>query len=681
MKKTLIIIGAIIFAIIILAVVIPFFIPMERYKAEISAQVKSATGRDFAIAGPLSLSLFPNVAMTAEQVSFSNAPGARSVQMMSLDKLYISLKLFPLLSGSAVIDGFKLNHPVIHLEVDKYGKGNWEFPKSDTSEDAADEKSGGVAKMLRDLSLGDVRLVDGLVTYSNAQTGKSTEISAINASVTLPKYDGPLKIDSDLVWNREKLDIKFTTANLKTLMAGGKERISADVKSAPVSFSLDGSAVMGKNLTVGGDVKIDAPSVRKLAAWQGKPIDMPGAGLGPLNIQGMLNMADKRYAFHHATIKLDNIDATGSLAVTLGGPRPMVTGVMDVRDLDLNPYLPPVDTRKTPLEWSTEPIDLSGLKAADLSFVFKTETLKYRKISMGRSRLDLTLDNGFLKADLKEMALYQGAGKGTVQVNASGGAPVIKANFTLSKVDANPLLKDAGGFDRLSGVFTTHFSITTSGRNQKELVSALNGSGAMEFRDGTLKGVDVAAIAENIEKISNGVKSGGAGMLQSFVSGDILGSLKSVATIFGGKGDVDKTTKFTSLNATWIARDGIVTNNDMALVGPLVNQRALFKMTGKGDIMLPPQEMNYEAEIRSFARTDAAGGGIGGKVRLTGNLSDPTPCVVLGSICIGKSTKPGDLLKMKLKDSLLGGASGSGDGAPASSPADKLKGLFKGLKP
>lgn len=680
MKKTLIIIGAILLAVIILAVVIPFFIPMERYKAEISTQVKNATGRDFVIAGPLSLSLFPNVAMTAEQVSFSNAPGAKNAQMASLDKLHISLKLFPLLSGSMVIDGFELNHPVIHLEVDKEGKGNWEFPKSDTPEDVLDEKDTGAAKMLRDLSLGDVRLLDGLVTYSDARTGKSTEVSAMNARVTLPKYDGPLQVDGDLVWNREKIDLKFTTENLKTLMTGGKERISADVKSAPVSFSLDGSAIMGKNLTVGGDVKLDTPSVRKLAAWQGKALDMPGTGLGPLNIQGMLSLADKRYAFHHATIKLDNINATGSLAVTMGGPRPMVTGIMDVKDLDLNPYLPPVDTRKTPLVWSTAPIDLSGLKAADLSFVFKTETLKYRKISIGRSRLDLNLDNGLLKADLKEMALYNGTGKGAIQVNASGGTPVIKADFALSKVDANPVLKDAGDFDRLSGALTTSFNITTSGKNQKELVSALNGSGAMTFKDGTLKGVDVAAIAENIEKVSNGIKSGGAGMLQSLVSGDILGSLKSVAAIFGGKGDVDKTTKFTSLNATWTAKSGTITNNDMMLVGPLVNQRALFKMTGKGDIILPPQELNYEAEIRSFARTDAAGGGIGGRVRLTGNLSDPSPCVVLGSICIGKNTKPGDLLKTKLKDSLLGGASGE-EGAPASSPADKLKGLFKGFKP
>jgi AsmA protein len=679
MKKTLIILGAVLITLIAAALIIPFLVPVERYKSEISAQVKAATGRDFTIAGNLSFKLFPSIALTAENVFLANVPASAEPRMASLDKVFISLRFLPLLSGQFVVDGFELVHPIIHLEVDKAGQPNWQFASAKKTTEEGKKKPAGT-DMLRDLTLGDVRLSDGEVSYLDAKTGKLTEAKAINATLSLPRFDGPLKLDGSLVWNKEKVNLNFETANLKSLMGGQTVAVTAKVNSAPVNFSLAGKATKGEVLNLDGDVNVDAPSVRKLAAWASKPLTLPGSGLGPLSIAGHLTKAGNHLTFSKASIRLDNIRAKGTLEVTTGGPRVKAGGKLDTEDLDLNPYLPPV-TEKSTKEWSVKPIDMSGLKAADLSFDFKTRSLKYRKITIGPSSLDLNLDNGKLSANLKEMSLYGGRGKGQISVDGSRAVPDISASFDLAGVNAEPLLMDAGGYNRLTGTLKTSFNIKTHGNNQQDMLSALSGNGAFQFADGTLKGVDLAAIAETIEKISNGVQAGGANMLQSLVSGDLLGSLKAVATMFGGKGEVDKTTKFTSLNATWKASGGTLSNDDLLLIGPLVKQRALFKMTGKGEVMLPPQEINYEAEIRSFAKTES-GTGIGGKVRLTGPLADPAPCVVLGSLCIGKKTKPGDLLKMKLKGMLPGlGDSGSEpDKAPAS-PADKLKDIFKGITP
>ncbi len=220
MKKLLIIVGSIIALVIVAAIVIPFFIPMEKYKAEITAQAEKATGRQLVISGPLSLSLIPSIAVTAEGVTFSNAPGAKYPQMATLDKLHVSLKLFPLISGSVVVDGFELDHPVIHLEKNAQGKGNWELATSTSETPAAEPASGsgGGMDFLNDLSLDNVRLVDGLVTYDDAQTGQSQEIGGINASVKLPKYAGPMNFDGSLTWNKEKIDLTASVANLKSFL-------------------------------------------------------------------------------------------------------------------------------------------------------------------------------------------------------------------------------------------------------------------------------------------------------------------------------------------------------------------------------------------------------------------------------------------------------------------------------
>ncbi len=674
MKKLLLIVGGLILLLMGAAIALPFLIPVERYKQELTTQVKAATGRDLVIAGPLSLSVFPNLQLKAEDVTFSNAPGRKEPNMLSLDQLSISVKLLPLLSGSLEIDGFELVRPVAHLDVDRNGKGNWEF--GDGAEaPAAESGGGGIDDVLKDLKLGDVRLVDGRVTYTDAATGETIEASAINAAVKLPDYSGPLNFKGDLVWKGEKIGLDLSTENLKGLMDGTQQPLKAAISSSPVTLAVDGTATKGDVLKLNGKVSLDVPSVRKLAAWLDTPLDMPGDGLGPLKIDGQLDLNDKNYAFRDATVSLDALKAKGAVAINTAGERIAVNGNLDVEALDLNPYLPPETEETTAWTgWSTDPIDLSGLKAADLDFAFKTQSLKYRKITVGASALTVKLKSGILTADLQDMNLYSGRGKGTVKVDASGTTPAIAMKFDLSGVTAAPLLKDAADFERLSGDLGTSFAITAHGKSQKDMVSTLNGNGTFKFADGTLKGVDLAKVAEIIEQISNGVKAGGADMLTSLTSGNLIGSLQAVASMFGGKGESNAETKFTSLDASWTATNGTISNQDLELIGPLVNKRALFKMNGKGNIALPAETLDYTAEIRSFAKGEA-GSGIGGTVKLSGKLTEPDACVVLGSLCIGKNTKPGDLLKQKLKDQL---PIGGGNGEKPS--LNKLKEGLKGFK-
>ena len=97
-------------------------------------------------------------------------------------------------------------------------------------------------------------------------------------------------------------------------------------------------------------------------------------------------------------------------------------------------------------------------------------------------------------------------------------------------------------------------------------------------------------------------------------------------------------------------------------------------MTGEGTIGLPDQTLDYKADLRSFSQSDATDTtGVGGVVRLTGTISEPDPCVVVGSLCIGRHTKPAELLGSKL----LGG---SGSGEKSSSPEDTVNSITKGLK-
>src|SRR6185503_15363215 len=127
LKKLLIGLAAVIVLVIAAAIAVPFFIPLDTYKAKIIGVVKEETDRDLKIAGPVHFSLFPSVALEANDVSLSNPAGATSPNMVQLKTLDVELKLLPLLHGGLEISQFKLVQPAIALEVDKQGRPSWAF--------------------------------------------------------------------------------------------------------------------------------------------------------------------------------------------------------------------------------------------------------------------------------------------------------------------------------------------------------------------------------------------------------------------------------------------------------------------------------------------------------------------------------------------------------------------------
>src|SRR3546814_8087776 len=96
------------------------------------------------------------------------------------------------------------------------------------------------------------------------------------------------------------------------------------------------------------------------------------------------------------------------------------------------------------------------------------------------------------------MQLYEGSGTGQVVVDGSSGQPAIAADFDLANFQAGPFLNDLAKFDRILGTTESKLSVRTAGASQRELVGNLAGNGAVVFRDGAIKGINIAALVRNI---------------------------------------------------------------------------------------------------------------------------------------------------------------------------------------
>ncbi len=127
MRKLLVGAAALVTLIIAAAVIIPLAIPVTTFEGRLNAFVRQATGRDIKIAGPVKLSLLPTLELEAGDVSFANAPDARSPDMVRSKQLRMRLQIWPLFHGSVVVSSLVLVEPIIALEVDRAGNPNWVF--------------------------------------------------------------------------------------------------------------------------------------------------------------------------------------------------------------------------------------------------------------------------------------------------------------------------------------------------------------------------------------------------------------------------------------------------------------------------------------------------------------------------------------------------------------------------
>jgi AsmA protein len=530
-------------------------------------------------------------------VAFANAPGAREADMATLKQLVLRLQVLPLLALDVKVDSFVLVEPVIHLEVDKEGRPNWRFDGTPTAkaeakaDDARDTDGKGRAPGPAELSLGDVRLENGLVTYRDARSGQAMEVSAINMTVSLPDLASPFAADGSLVWNGEKVTLTAEGDNPRRLMAGEATPVALGVESNTIDLSFAGRVTLADTVALDGKAGLDVPSIRELVAWTGNPIEAAGTGLGPLKIAGQVKASGQRIAFAGAEIALDDMKATGDLTVDAARAKPYIKGRLDIDLLDLNPYLPPPAEGKAskkdqkaapktggPGDWSDELIDLSGLKAVNADFDLSVggihvQDIHVQDVKVGRSTLAVSLKDGLMVTDLRELNLYDGKGSGKLTLDGRGEVPAVQQSFTIAGISARPLLTDAAKFDRLEGTGQLEISISTRGGSVRAMVEALSGAGAVKFVDGAIKGVNLADMVRNVK----------------------------AAFAPGGAGDPRKT-DFAELSGTFRINNGILTNKDLKLLNPLL------RLSGAGTSDLPKRTVDYRVEPKVVGSLEGQGG-------------------------------------------------------------------------
>lgn len=407
---------------------------------------------------------------------------------------------------------------------------------------------------------------------------------------------------------------------------------------------LQGKNILSDNLTLNGNVQIKPFNLRKLA--NDLKIELPEMAdpstLELVQLSSEISGSKNTITAKDLQLTLDQSQLAGQFGLH-NFEKPAYTFNLNLDQIDADRYLPPAKEgeEKTAKEVSapttvgtSSELPLETLRNINAKGTFKIGKLKASGISSENIVVTIDAKDGLIKLSPLSAGLYQGKYQGNVNIDARGDNLKLAVDENLQGVHTGPLLKDLTGNDRISGTANANVKLNGSGKDIEGIKQSLSGNGAFSFTDGAVKGINIAEAIRQAKSLLSGQKT--------------------------TETNQPVQTDFSSLKGSFTAKQGIVNNQDLELMSPLL------RITGAGDIDIAREVIDYAIRASIVGTTEGQGGrtlddlkGLTIPVKITGSFDNPRPTVDLASVLKEQTTgeikaKAEEKLKEKLGDGLGG---------------------------
>ena len=291
MSRTLKWIGIAILALIVILLVLPFFIPVNKFRPTIEAKASEALGRKVQL-GDLSLSILGG-SLGIDNLSISDDPKFNSGPFITAKSVKVGVELIPLIFSQQVnVTEITIENPQVMMLKDPSGK--WNFSSIGGNSASAEKKaapaSGSSSTAAESVSVKKLSLEGGQITLGNTNSKKRTVYNKVNLTASdvsmssnFPiafSMEGPnggtMKIDGkvgpvdpkDAAFTPQ--DVKLTMSNLNlgatgfldpSLGLGGLVDVDANLISRNGEMTTKGQAKISKAVLVAGGSPAGVPAI------------------------------------------------------------------------------------------------------------------------------------------------------------------------------------------------------------------------------------------------------------------------------------------------------------------------------------------------------------------------------------------------------------------------------------
>lgn len=313
----------------------PTLLNIDQYKPAMIAAVKEATGRELVIEGPLKLTVFPTLRISARQVHFANAVGGKGAQMVDVRWVGITPSFWALLQGRIEVGRLTLFRPTLVLETDAEGRPNWEFHPGAGAAQPAGAPSSGLH-----LAIGTLKIRQGTLSYTNPKTGQILKAENLEALASVGSLQGPFDFDATATVNGVPLSLmakvgvptdKGSDMSFKLKVHSGTLNFDGHVSRIAVDADVKGKV----SLATGGLTDFIASLVR---AGGQEPPSFDASVIGPFAFDGDIDLTAGKLALTDFRMSIGSESVSGSVTLVTGA-KPSLESRLSFPKIDAEKWL------------------------------------------------------------------------------------------------------------------------------------------------------------------------------------------------------------------------------------------------------------------------------------------------------------------------------------------------------
>jgi AsmA protein len=513
---------------------------IERY-------AKTDLGYEVRIDGTVKLGLWPSPTVAVREVSLLDLGDPNQRNLFGAEAVRITTSFQSLFAGHPQITEIAVERPTLPMRLHR--------ERTDNDQGRSERSAISADKLTQPLSVERITVEEGTLLLSEENHAPRSRIDHVNLTASRTASGGYLDV------------------NIGTNGGGGTVlRFRASANTLPESFA-------GQSIPV--DIKFEVPGLLQ----------------DPLLATAQVGLSASTLMFNGVQGTIGQSKLNGWASVDLVG-KPLIKLDLDVRRLNLASSLASSGNADQSANgtrpWSDQPIDMDGINFFDADVSFSAGELNIGNFRMGPISIKSTIDRGVLRAVFPNAPLYDGEAEGTIVVDSSGPVANESLQCNLSGVRALPVLSDVLDFQALDGRMWAKLQLSASGTTERAVVSALSGTVDVLFRDGEIRGLNVAQMIRNLTS----------------------------SPLDGWQEKAADRTDLTELSAVFQIDRGRAETDNVRLIGPLV------RVTGTGSADLSAKTLQFRLEPSLVLSLEGQGRqteplGLGVPVVVEGPWSEP----------------------------------------------------------
>jgi len=484
----LIVLSLALLAVLVVGAILATF-DANRFKPEFIALGRHLSGRDFDIAGDLSLKLSLSPTVIARRVKLGNMPSAKPDAMLDIAHFEARVQLLPLLQHRLIVHELRLSGANIDLQRDHDGVANWTFAERLPAVSAAPANS------LEMFDLKKVSLKDSRIKLH--WFGAPSREIFIDSLTLEPDGKGlPLRLRSKMRLAGQAFSVSAKLAPLERLFANENYAVELRVALGDYHFTITGAVA---EPLLGRGMAFDFSGAVRAHEMSPQLFSNLVPDLAEARISGRVRDDDGAYLFDGLQVSLEQSALTAQARLELGGVRPALAITFSAEHLDMRIFDRMwSNDAETQRLFSTTALEWERMALLDLDIDGSIARVKTPSMSLGNVRFAANLVDSKLALTEFSALLERGTVAATLRIDAGQEIPRFEHTLALENVSMAPLVKAANAIRFRGDHVALALDLKSVGSSLAEIAQNASGNIRFSVRDLDIASRDAAIVSGDV---------------------------------------------------------------------------------------------------------------------------------------------------------------------------------------